>query len=72
MIILDFIIEHIPILKHLPDFSSCPVLAHILVLGQLLELISMSIFKHLRSWVTKQDFLPKYKRIENKNCSSII
>ena len=30
---------------------------HIPILKQLLELVSISIFKHLRTYVTKQDFL---------------
>ena len=51
--ILDFIFEHIPILKQLPHF----VLEEMLVLSQLLQFISMSIFNNLRPYVTKQDLL---------------
>jgi len=61
--ILDLIFEHIPILKQLLNFSSCRVLR------QLPEFLSMYIFKHLRTYVTKQDFLIRWNRnkIENKN-----
>ena len=38
---------------------------HILVLRQLLEFISMSIFKHLRNYETKQDFFDKVKQKQN-------
>ena len=57
-----FIFEHIPILKQLPAYRISPYVAfseHVLVLRQLLEFISMSIFMHLRTYVTKQDFLIK-------------
>ena len=55
--ILDFIFEHIPFLKQLPDFSSCRVFGTYpgfeLVLRQLPEFMSISIFKPLRPYVTK-------------------
>ena len=55
-----FIFEHIPILKSLPHFRAhVAFLEHILVLRQLLEFTSISIFRHLRN---KTRFLIKYKK----------
>ena len=53
--ILDFIFERILILKQLPDFSSCRVFGTYPGFETILENISMLIFRHLHSYLTKQD-----------------
>ena len=51
--------EHIPIFRQIPDFTSCRVFETYpgFELRQLREFISMSIFKYLRTYETKQDVL---------------
>ena len=55
--ILDFIFEHIPILKQLSDISSCRIFGTYPGFETIAIIISMSIFKHLRTYLAKQHFL---------------
>ena len=58
LMIINFICSNITLfLNNYRISANVAFLEHDLVLRQLLEFISMPIFKHLRTYVTKQDFL---------------
>ena len=63
--VLNFIFEHIPILKQLPHFSSYRVFG---TYPSFETITGMSIFKHLRTFETKQDLMKflNINKIENK------
>ena len=69
--ILDFIFEHIPILKHLPDFSSCRVFGTypgFETINGIHINVNFQAFTHLRNKTACFEKV-KYKKIQNKNKS---